>query len=76
MMRRFSFTAGLAARRTVARALREGALLHHVDLSLDEDKGFLTSHFIASVSGEEDAVNGFCKAAADYFLQVKAVFES
>lgn len=62
----FTFTVGSLMRRHVARTFRDGAVQWGVDLSLDEDKGFLDSQFVAHVNGEEAKVRGFLEACREY----------
>jgi len=51
------FTCGAGIRRQFRRAIREGCVELGVSLDLDEDKGWLDSQFVVSLSGEEAAVD-------------------
>ena len=63
----FTFEAGLLLRRTIVRELRDGAVRLQVDLEINEDKGWLNSHFVVTFEGDDESVRRFSHEAEEYF---------
>lgn len=67
--RTFPLTAGLAVRGQVRRELRSSAALWGLTLSLQEDKGFLESLFIVTVTGPQSVVEAYLVAIQQWVRQ-------
>ena len=71
----FTVEIGSLIRREVAACIRSSALLNHVDLNLDEGKGFLSSTFKADLRGRKEDVMRVIRATQSFIDQVNEVDE-
>lgn len=65
--RTFCIQAGAAIRGSVKSEIRRGAYLYGVELTIEEDKRFLTSVYYFTVHGEANAVYGFCEELEQWY---------
>lgn len=68
---KFTFEAGVLIRRTIMREIRKGAVIHNVDLVVDEDKGWFDSHFVVKFEGDDESVRRFSHEAEEYFHRLQ-----
>ena len=62
----FSFTAGLAVRRSAKRHVMDAAHEFGVHLEIEEDKGWFSTGYYFTVSGDLDRVTAFREAAIEW----------
>lgn len=67
------FEAGALVRRQIIRRIRDLAFRHDITLAVDEDKGWLDSHFVVKFEGEADSVRRFSNDVADFFTRAELV---
>lgn len=67
---RFTFSAGMVIRKTVVSKIKTAAFKAGVNINIDEDKGFLSSNYRVTLSGESEAVKQLREDISSYFEQL------
>ena len=68
---RFTFSAGMVIRKNIVSQIKTAAFKAGVNISIDEDKGFLSSNYRVILSGESNAVRKLQKDIYNYFEQLE-----
>lgn len=66
----FSFTAGALIRRSAKRHIMDAAHLYGVRLEIEEDKGWLSTQFYFTISGDLNKVTAFRVAVIKWIQEV------
>lgn len=68
---RFTFSAGMAIRKTVVSQIKNAAFKAGVNITVDEDKHFFESNYRVVLSGEDKAVFKLKMEIEDYFERLE-----